>query len=371
LVEKPHNKTVYFQNIDGLRFIAALSVTMFHCFKILPAYFSYGENLIFNVLNFIFSQGELGVNFFFVLSGFLISYLSIYEINKNGSFNAMNFIIRRCLRIWPLFYLVTLFGFFIGPIIFGYEINSNIYMYCLFLANFEYMFNGFPGAQFLTVHWSVSIEEQYYISWAILLFCIRLSQKHLFLTFFLFIILISTIFRLIYPSSHLHTLSVISDIGIGGVLATLSFYNNAFLVLLKNLKKSTIIILYIIGFLFIYFPDIFLIDFYAFRRTALGLFWGFIIVEQTFCQNSLYKISNIPFLSFLGNLTYGTYMYHSIIILIINSIWIKYGIFSKSIYIFYLQTFIILFLTLIVSIISYRYFEKPFLNLKEKFRNFS
>ena len=366
---KDNNQHIYFENLDGLRFIAAFSVLMFHCFEIIPENFQDEPNNIFNALSFIFKKGNLGVSFFFVLSGFLITYLSIFEIAQNNSFNVFNFLIRRSLRIWPLYYLITFFGFFLGPLIFNYEVSANLCKYLLFIANFEYMHNGFPGAQFLTVHWSVSIEEQYYLFWAGILLCFPFKKKILYFAFFLLIIFMSTAYRGFHPSEYFHTLSVVSDIGIGGILATLLFYNQSFKLGLINLKKNTLILIYMAGGLFIFFPQLFVFNFGPFRSLTLAIFWGFIIAEQCYSNKSFYKISNIPFLSHLGKLTYGTYMYHSIIILAVHSSFIKFNLYSKSFNLFYLQLLVILIITIIVSEISYKYFEEPFLRLKKKFRN--
>ena len=65
----------------------------------------------------LFGNGNLGVNFFFVLSGFLITYLLIEEKKLNGQIDIKKFCLRRALRIWPMFYFCVGFGFFIFPIL--------------------------------------------------------------------------------------------------------------------------------------------------------------------------------------------------------------------------------------------------------------
>jgi peptidoglycan/LPS O-acetylase OafA/YrhL len=79
---------VYFPNLNGLRFFAAFSVMLYHFF---------GEGLI---------NGHYGVVLFFVLSGFLITYLLFEEKEKFGKIEIKKFYFRRILRIWPLYYLV-------------------------------------------------------------------------------------------------------------------------------------------------------------------------------------------------------------------------------------------------------------------------
>ena len=93
---KPIN---YFPSLDGLRVLACLSVIFFHKTNNTPWVF-YDENQIcYKVFSFFFRNGFIGVNFFFVLSGFLITYLIQSEILKNQYFNFRKFIYRRILRI--------------------------------------------------------------------------------------------------------------------------------------------------------------------------------------------------------------------------------------------------------------------------------
>ena len=105
---------LYFENLDGLRFFCFLSVFLFHSFETenasiqnSPAFYTLKETL--------FGNGFLGVNFFFVLSGFLITYLLIKEKKANNKIQFINFWIRRILRIWPLYFACLFYGFVIFP----------------------------------------------------------------------------------------------------------------------------------------------------------------------------------------------------------------------------------------------------------------
>ena len=96
-------KRIFFQNLDGIRFFCFLSVFLCHSF--------YTENPSIvgsGIYHFIkitlFGNGNIGVNAFFVLSGFLITYLLIEEKKINGQVSPPKFWIRRILRIWPLYY---------------------------------------------------------------------------------------------------------------------------------------------------------------------------------------------------------------------------------------------------------------------------
>ena len=104
---------VYFPNLDGLRFFCFLSVFFFHSFA--TDYESVKQSSLYAFQDSLFANGNLGVNFFFVLSGFLITYLLFAEKSRFQKVNIPNFYVRRILRIWPLFYCCVFFGFVIFP----------------------------------------------------------------------------------------------------------------------------------------------------------------------------------------------------------------------------------------------------------------
>ena len=91
---------VYFKNLDGIRFIAALMVILEHT----SDYVAYQEKGFPNVLRkYVIEFGSYGVTLFFVLSGYLIFYLLFSEKKWTGDISIRNFYIRRVLRIWPLY----------------------------------------------------------------------------------------------------------------------------------------------------------------------------------------------------------------------------------------------------------------------------
>src|SRR5687768_1669565 len=106
------DKVVFFKGINGLRFFAAFAVIITHI-ELLKGHFGYihywNEPMIFHA-------GGLGVYFFFVLSGFLITYLLLAEKSRFGEISILKFYVRRMLRIWPLYYLIVIIGFFVLPL---------------------------------------------------------------------------------------------------------------------------------------------------------------------------------------------------------------------------------------------------------------
>src|SRR5918998_5183317 len=102
---------VYFPGLNGLRFFAAMLVVFGHV-ELLKEYHGY-SNIHSNLA--VYELGRMGVTFFFVLSGFLISYLLFAEQKSAGTISIRKFYIRRVLRIWPLYFLIVILAFFVLP----------------------------------------------------------------------------------------------------------------------------------------------------------------------------------------------------------------------------------------------------------------
>jgi peptidoglycan/LPS O-acetylase OafA/YrhL len=105
------DKIKYFLNLNGLRFIAASTVVIHHVeqTKDLYGFKNYFGNATVQLI------GSMGVTLFFVLSGFLITYLLLQEKAVHQTVQLGKFYMRRVLRIWPLYYLVVLLGLFVFP----------------------------------------------------------------------------------------------------------------------------------------------------------------------------------------------------------------------------------------------------------------
>src|SRR6185295_9036612 len=107
-------KKMFFPHLDGWRFLAFFSVFLFHSFG-KGSGAIYDHSAIYRKISWLFQNGNLGVNFFFVLSGFLITFLLLNERDLNKKIDVGSFYLRRILRIWPLYFACVLFGFFVFP----------------------------------------------------------------------------------------------------------------------------------------------------------------------------------------------------------------------------------------------------------------
>jgi len=367
-------KHIYFENLDGLRFFCFLSLFLFHSFH--TEYIYIINNPIYHfVKKNICGNGNIGVNFFFVLSGFLITYLLIEEKKLNGQINLVNFWIRRILRIWPLFYFSVFFGFVIFPWIkmqFGQPSSetANPIYYLTFINNFDFIKKGLPDASILGVLWSVAIEEQFYLIWPIILFIVPI--KKLWIPFSI-IITISLVFRAFndtFLNHEHHTLSCIGDMVVGAFGAWLIIISENFKKTIQELSRVKIILIYIIFVFILFFRNELLYSNHyirIFERILIAIVIILIILEQSFSENSFFKMSSFKKISKLGTITYGLYCLHFIGILIAITITKKLSINTHLWQVFFIDTSLALGLTIIISKISYKYFEAPFLKLKNKF----
>ena len=367
------NKKVYFENLDGLRFICFLMVFFYHSFYTEVASVSINPVYHFFSRSGITANGNLGVNIFFVLSGFLITYLLIQEKKLIGQIDLKKFWLRRILRIWPLFYFCVFFGFVCFPFfksLFGEVPNepASIGYYLTFLNNFD-MIRVDPDATMLAVLWSVAVEEQFYFIWPIILFFLPVKRYWIA---FSSVILTSIVFRALNDTTVLHefhTLSCVGDMAVGAFGAWIVNERPNFKERIVRLKRYQIGLIYSIFIIIFFFRAELLYSTHfvrIFERPFIALVILAIILEQNYAENSLFKLSNFRTISKLGVMTYGLYCLHTICIYVVQTLTSKFGLNVKLWEVLVLEPSITFILSIIVSYISFTYYETPFLKLKEK-----
>jgi peptidoglycan/LPS O-acetylase OafA/YrhL len=380
VTQKASKPRVFFPNLDGLRFVCFFMVFLFHINKSVTENYAASQKEIpgfFKIFSLLFQNGNLGVNFFFVLSGFLITFLLIKEKEYTGKIHVGNFYVRRMLRIWPLFYLCVFIGFVVFPGVahlvgMGTEEHARPLYYLLFINNFDVIETGHPNSLILGILWSIAIEEQFYLSWPLLL-------SFLPLRFFKYACLVilggSLVFRLIYHDQpdvlYFNTFAVIGDMALGGLFAYLTSYPNKFLDYITHLSRIKIIAIYVIAAgLFLLRRKLFYSGFpYSAvpERLIIAVFFALIIVEQNFSKRSFYKFSHFKLMTRLGIYTYGLYCLHFIGIYAALAIVRQAGGNEFSLLTNLVQALLALFITIGLSLLSYHLFEKKFLTLKDRF----
>jgi peptidoglycan/LPS O-acetylase OafA/YrhL len=367
-------KSSYFKNIDGLRTICFLMVFCFHSFTSKSeAVLNSGAYGI--IKNSIFSNGNLGVNFFFVLSGFLITYLLIIEKQTTSKINLVYFWIRRILRIWPLYFFCVFFGFFLFPVIKSYlgqtpQETAHLINYLTFTSNFDFIANGRPDASILGILWSISIEEQFYLVWPVFLLVIPIRYYWLL---FVFLIAFSLGYRIThndYYHLEFHTFSCMNDLVTGSFAAWLCLSCAPLERFLIQSSKSIQLIPYVLFTAYFFLKDE-LMNFIPllvpYERIISSVLMSWIILDQVINAQGIFRLSRFPFLIKSGKYTYGMYCLHFLGILV--TITIVKSILHKDdiLTVLFIEPIGSLVLTYLISVISYRYFERYFLQLKNNF----
>lgn len=352
------NETIYFRKLDTLRFIAFFLVFWQHAFS--QSFNNISSNeFIQSLINKLTITGGIGVHVFFVLSGFLITFLMIMEENNNGSISLGKFYLRRILRIWPVYYLIIILGIFILPTLFStFEFNGSLWKNLLFMNNFD-MLDQAPN---VGIAWSVAIEEQFYLIWPIL-FILFKNKKNLF-TVCLVLIIASITFKINNPSdSYFHTIGNILYLMIG-CIGAIGYSKYKFKIeSFKSSQPKALTPLILISIIFIILPGLNYF-FNIASMVILPVFYLLIILNLVI--NNKTKRSGL--MSKWGKYTYGMYFYHPMIIIFVKILFDVTN-FDYQVNPFYnfLMACVSLIVTIIISTMSYNYFEKHILKLKSKF----
>jgi len=368
-IDKPGTPKIFFPGLNGLRFFAAFFVIIHHVEQ--SKYDEHYTNIYQNP--FINSIGGMGVDLFFVLSGFLITYLLIAEKETFKDIKVMKFYLRRVLRIWPLYFLIVLSGLFLFPHIpflnsnAGGHLLQKTILFSLILPNVVLMSYG--AIPYISQTWSIGVEEQFYLIWPLLL---KYSKRYLPPLFGVIIIMKLLDFLLPFSLRFLvaHQSNISLQHGISYMISYLSYLRITCMAIgglgayVLYFKKELILN-------FIYRKDvqlaIILISIPLLlmgRLYAHSLIFILVILNISSNKNSLIKLDNKVF-DFLGKISYGLYMYHEL------AIGIAFYLLKPSIYNNLTSNvelyFLSVFLTITFATTSYYIFEKRFLGLKKYF----
>jgi peptidoglycan/LPS O-acetylase OafA/YrhL len=362
--------TTYFENLDTTRFLGFLHVFLAHCFFTTnPTIASSPE---FHLATVSIKAGFLGLDYFFVLSSFLLTWLALEEMRKTGNFNPMLFLIRRGIRLWPLYFLLLclVYGFyqFFGDSM-GLKPLPPAAVFFFFISNFYIIQHGQDFLFLLVFFWSIAVEEQFYLFWAIVL---KFLQKHLLRVSFLMVVA-SLIFRYFYRNdSHtlsFHTLSMIGNFGMGALAAIMAFRSSAFRGLFINVSRGTSILVYLILLLlllnyFQWFNSGFML---VFEKLIFSVFFVYLIMEQSFAKRPLIALGQFKTLSYLGQLSLGLYCYHGIVLTLMVPLMKANGLAERPLQVFLINPLLIFLLTMLLAIGSYETMEKRVHQLRRHF----
>jgi peptidoglycan/LPS O-acetylase OafA/YrhL len=305
------------------------------------------------------SLAGYGVSIFFVISGFLITYLLQAE-RQNGTIDIKKFYVRRILRIWPLYYLYLAIAVIVIAAAGMYLDKGKLSLYIFFAANVPFILGS--GMPFLTHYWSLGVEEQFYLFWPWLN---RKPARLEGITLSLIIVLIGLKLFLHFfgPGSvaeeviHVTRFHCMMIGALGAVLYKRR--HSLFMTIADNKISQAICWLVLLLVASNKYHIASVIDNEIISVVAL-----IIIIGQINLKNRIINLENSVF-DFLGKISYGIYVIHPLLIFLTGRIlgkmqlhpWIKYPL----VYLF------ITGLTILIAWILYELYEKRFLRLKKKF----
>lgn len=336
----------HFKGLDGIRCISIVTVMYFH--------FSGADDRL----------GKLGVDLFFILSGFLITTLLLRERELKNHINLKNFWIRRVLRIFPIYYGFILVQIIIFNVItieqtLVDEFYNNLPAFLTFTNNWFVHLSSETKVVFYHA-WSLAAEEQFYLFWPPLL-ALTLSNKKLIaipsalilLDLFLTELVRTNIINFGFNGNSVIT-SLQPAICLGVIAAVLLHFKSTFSILYPILilpYLSSITALVAIVLIVINVPHIFI-------HLILMLFLITVIFSTEKITNLI--LNSKPFV-YIGRVSYGMYIFHmaafnAVKMLLAQSLpYNGFAIISAT-----------FALTIIVAFASYYLYEKPIMSLKNK-----
>ncbi len=339
--EERFRSTKYFGSLDGLRALAIVAVVWHH---------TTGPERTVDVAE----RGFLGVDMFFVLSGFLITTILLRETERTGDISLRRFYARRSLRIFPLYYGLVLASFAGSYVMSGFHfegVRESIVPLLL------YMVNWFPTASLFFVAWSLAAEEQFYLVWPPLQ---KLLGFFALIPLGLFVVanqLVNFGFLFADQREGMDMLEItFTPICFGVFAAYLLNYRfaQAWAVLGHRLA-APLSGLILIGLLVLPSDETSLVGMHRLAIHVLMTTWLITLVIRE--DHVLAGLLKLPMLVRLGVVSYGMYLFHMFVIHVVVEM---LGVLELSVTLFVAVTVA----TYVVSEISFRLFEQPILRRK-------
>lgn len=381
----PKARRFYVPQLDGLRFLAFLLVFVHHgppTSRLFPA-----KSAARAFFAFLETMGWCGVDLFLVLSAYLITSLMLIEHEQHHTISLRGFYLRRILRIWPLYYLMASIGFFLLPALgmFADPLHSanhaklmkdHFLPYYTLFGNYSSGAHGYPSVWSLAHLWTVTLEEQFYVVWPLVL-GLMLHFRRAALWVLLAVLLIGSIcLRLHYigltqhPFIWTNTLTRLDPLLLGIAIALWRRVHLPQPGWLMPTLKLAIGVVAIVSISWA--PPV--------HTQSRNIAWQYLATALGFAlildgvlplgRNPLsWALSRRP-LVWLGKLTYGLYVYHilglqfggMLVDFMVRRHWLK-----GEMVVMVSRSVVSFVLTVAVAALSYRFFESFFLRLKERF----
>ncbi|HXZ29443.1 MAG TPA: acyltransferase [Terriglobales bacterium] len=357
-------RAAYLPALDSLRFFAFFSVFLTHTLPKGHAFYA-AHGLPTAVGDFA-AAGGFGVDLFFVLSGYLITDLLLKERDQSGRVDVKAFYVRRILRIWPLYFLALSLGVLFTVLHWEALTLRDVLGFSLLAGNWICALYGYPFS-FIFPLWSVSIEEQFYLSWALV---VRALERRGLAVVAAGVIVAANLARAlavwhratpeyIWCSTFTRldpiALGILLAIGLRGRLPDLAAWKRAALfaagVALWTLEGRYLLPHPSAAAVLLQYP-----------LAALAAVLMFLAALGP--AGTTGRLRGHPALVYLGRISYGLYVFHY---LGINTARHWFGLGEQTSLKFAGFWFGSLAWTVAAAALSYRCFERPFLRLKGRF----
>ncbi|MFM2285479.1 MAG: hypothetical protein RLZZ543_976 [Bacteroidota bacterium] len=364
---RPQN---YFENLDATRFLGFFHVFLAHCFFTTNS--DIASSSAYRIATVNIRSGFLGLDYFFVLSSFLLTWLALAEWKKTGTFHPGLFMVRRGLRLWPLYFSLILGTYGLVALLgeqLGISTLPPISVFLLFVSNFWIAFQGQDFLFLLVFFWSIAVEEQFYLVWAMVL---RYLHRYL-VPVSLVMIAVSVWYRATHLEQeaqlYFHTLSYLGNFGIGALTAHLAFNKPAFLERVKTMPRWFIVLTYLAlailtaGY-FRWFQTPFMV---IIEKLVFGFFFAFLILEQCYAEHSFFKLGRLKRIGYLGQLSLGLYCFHGVVLTFALPYLKAQGWADQAWQVFFLNPLLIFLATLVLAQLSHSLIEAPIHRLRKHF----
>lgn len=351
-------RKTYFKGFNALRFYAALSVIVQHLSY--SPHDWYGVPLLPVTLERLFLNGADAVNLFFILSGFLITYLLLTEHDRTGGVSVRNFYVRRAFRIYPVYFVYLL----VVVVLLRPRYSSQLLpLLIFFMGNVAYVhLFPFPPLEHL---WSIGVEEQYY-----LLAPLLARYKNRIAGILVFIVLVwwaVLVLAAVLPQTPITAFVLMSryDLIAIGALTAYAYYHHWRILRYIGHPAAMWVAGVLIGYAIVFVaPTMFAAPTMSvFYTTLLGLAFV-VLIYQVAASPRLPGLLQNRLLEFLGNLSYSMYVYHPLFVLLYHRIFYERLPLAQYQLVGYP---LIIGMTIAVSLVSYKLLESPFLRFKNRF----
>src|SRR5580704_4112306 len=350
----------FFGSLDGLRALSILGVLWTHVWYVSGLEY-YNRLQHYPVLK----MGAFGVDVFFGISGFLITTLLLRERSKNGRISLRDFYLRRSLRIWPLYYATL--GIYVLLVIFLQRGTGRDRIFFHFLPGYlTFTYTWFAGwaasGAVFNFAWSLSVEEQFYVVWALVLRILRGLLPAVVMILMIFLRLsvhFNVLQNFILKDSLLWRIAagISVPICLGAILAQILHSEKGFRILRPILGSKWAAALWILLLLASLVP----------RQPFWQMIQWFLVAAVVgSCvireDNTLAPFLRFRPLAYIGLVSYGMYLLNTLVLDVVNPAMNRIGLRHPL-----LKFPVFVAATVLVAGISYRFFEAPFLRLKERF----